>query len=192
MTSFLHLGRNDEARRNMSAAEALGWPREQAPVPDCGFLLAARRGCMAEAVEYGRAGLNAAMRAANAEAALDAMGAALCNPAARPAAIAALMDLVAQVDVAGLGPLNQKRMLIWLVMLGAVDEAFDLLQAVLRQSDTGAIGGPWGWLWLAEMRPLRRAPRFQRLVAQFGFADYWRLHGPPDGHVFSHGMLREA
>jgi hypothetical protein len=147
---------------------------------------------MAGAVEYGRAGLNAAMLAANAEAALVAMATALGSTAARPAAIAALLDLVAQVGVAGLGPLNQKRVLIWLVMLGAVEEAFDLLQAVLRSADSGAIGGPWGWLWLPEMRPLRRAPRFQRLVKQFGFADYWRRHGAPDGHVFSNGKLRES
>ena len=94
--------------------------------------------------------------------------------------------------VAGLELRNQKRVLIWLTMLGALDDAFDLLwQALDDPACQGTLRGPWAWLWLPEMRPFRSDARFQAVIDRFGFMEYWTQRVPPDGYRLLHGRLVE-
>ncbi len=84
-------------------------------------------------------------------------------------AVAALPDLpVEQVWPAGV--------VHSLVLLGAIDEAYDYLSEHFDK-----IGGnDWFMLWGPEMAPFRQHPRFQGLVERLGLLDYWRAATWPD------------
>jgi hypothetical protein len=86
--------------------------------------------------------------------------------------------------------LNVKRTLLWLTMLGAVDEAYEIMDASLDAAAiSGTVGSAWGVLWLKEMKPFRDDPRFIEVAKRIGFTDYWREYGPPDGYEFVNGRL---
>lgn len=44
-------------------------------------------------------------------------------------------------------------------------------------------------LWLREMRPFRRDPRFHELTVRLGMLRHWQRHGPPDGYELRDGRL---
>jgi DNA-binding winged helix-turn-helix (wHTH) protein len=178
------LSMNEEALRTIDRIVALGWPRTQAPLSDMSFLLAVRRGLPREAAVCATEGLNAAMRAAGGEKIIEEMCHALQAPERRPVALASMRRLIREVGVSGLGQRHQKRALIWLTLLGALDDAFRLIHAALDDPESaGSIGGPWGWLWAREMRPFRRDKRFREVIGRLGFLPYWKEYGPPDGYA---------
>jgi DNA-binding winged helix-turn-helix (wHTH) protein len=182
------LGMSDEAFRSISRVAALGWPRTQAPMSDIGFLLATRRGDAREAATCAIEGLNRAIRTAGGENVIAQMCEALREPDRRGAAVAAMRRLICEVGVSGLGQRHQKRALLWLTQLGALDDAFALVHEALDHPESeGSIGGPWGWLWAPEMLPFRRDERFGEVIARFGFMEYWIRHGPPDGYELGAG-----
>jgi hypothetical protein len=80
--------------------------------------------------------------------------------------------------------LTLQRSIVWLTLLGAVDEAHDL---AIRTLDvlisSGTPGCGWGTLWLDEMRAFRANARFPELASRLGLDEYWRQYGPPDGYV---------
>jgi hypothetical protein len=74
--------------------------------------------------------------------------------------------------------------LLYLAAVGAVDEAYDLMEP--------AAGAGWiltESLWSVWAEPLRRDPRFTELTRSVGLLDYWQLHGPPDRCVLKGGGL---
>ncbi|HEY0341027.1 MAG TPA: winged helix-turn-helix domain-containing protein [Steroidobacteraceae bacterium] len=180
------IGMSEDALRSIDRAVALGWPKTQAPLPDIYFLVAIRHGRLRDAALCASEALNPAMRAAGAEKVITQMCEALPEPGRRPAAVAAMRRLTADVGTAGLGERNLKRALAWFTLLGALDDAFDLLDDALGDPECdGTIGGPWGWLWGPEMVPFRRNRRFLAVTRRLGFVPYWRHYGPPDGYVLS-------
>ncbi len=184
------LGQDADALATIDRIPALGWPRTQTPMSELHFLLAARAGRLTEAVVYAREGLTPEMRAAGGERMVEQLCAALQAPERGTLAIAAIRKMLGALGITRLGLRNQKRILIWLTMLGALDDAFELLRCALDDVDwEGAIRGPWAWLWLPEMLPFRCDARFQGVIARFGFIDYWNRYGPPDGHKMLHGKL---
>jgi hypothetical protein len=50
-----------------------------------------------------------------------------------------------------------------------------------------SVGNFTNALWATEMQPFRRDRRFQDVVARFGYLEYWRQYGPPDGYVLGPG-----
>jgi TolB-like protein/tetratricopeptide (TPR) repeat protein len=67
------------------------------------------------------------------------------------------------------------------VLLGDLDLAFDSANRWLDQfARSGTIGTAWGVLWMPELRPFRRDPRFQAVAARLKLFDYWKRYGPPD------------
>lgn len=85
------------------------------------------------------------------------------------------------------------QMLQWQVMLGLIDDAFDLadrLVASWRRSGHLAYVA-LAILWGEEMRPFRRDRRFQELVGQLNMFSFWQHHGPPDGYVLQADRLVE-
>jgi hypothetical protein len=112
------------------------------------------------------------------------------------AALAALEELRAGAveDFPGAGTV---RMLVmnWSTSLGALDLAFAVADEVighLHATGSISINSLLPPLWLPEMSPFRRDPRFQYFVGELGFMPYWEMHGPPDGHELRHGRLVEV
>lgn len=191
--AYVFAGRDREALAGIERLAALGWPADQTPLSEFRFLLAVRAGRFEDAVTHGAEGLSPAMRAAGGERMVQLLCAALRAPDRKSEAIAAIERVIRASGVAGLELRNQKRVLVWLTLLGALDEAFDLLGRALEDpACQGTIRGPWAWLWLPEMRPFRRDPRFQAVTARFGFMAYWKQYGPPDGYELRHGQLVES
>jgi DNA-binding winged helix-turn-helix (wHTH) protein len=191
--AYVFVGQDTDALAGLERVAALGWPETQTPLSEFRFLLAVRAGRFQDAVVHGTEGLSPAMRAAGGEKMVEQLCTALRAPAHRSEAIAAIARLLHETSVAGLELRNQKRVLIWLTMLRALDEAFDLLWRALDDpACQGTMRGPWAWLWLPEMRPFRSDVRFQAVIARFGFMEYWKQHGPPDGYRLVHGKLAES
>jgi hypothetical protein len=47
----------------------------------------------------------------------------------------------------------------------------------------------WTAVWLPEMRPFHRDPRFQTFCQRLGLFDYWNTYGPPDNCELREGRL---
>jgi hypothetical protein len=100
---------------------------------------------------------------------------------------------VSELPASELGMVNRKRVLVWLTLLGALDEAFAFMHQSLDQfARVGTIGNAWGILWTQEMQPLRRDPRFQGVVERLHLGEFWRVHGPPDGYQLLNRKLVEV
>ncbi len=116
--------------------------------------------------------------------------AALETERRRPDAVLAIRALIARLAPKSFGSLDRKRAALWFTMLGALDEAFGLLHLTLEHfALSGMIGISWGWIWMPEMRPLRADARFSYVVERLRFADYWNVHGAPDDHELTDGLL---
>jgi DNA-binding winged helix-turn-helix (wHTH) protein len=180
-TTALLLGDDFEAREQADRACALGWPRTHPVLQDVYFMLAIREGRFCDAAESVANALGASMRAAGAMEAIQRLCEALSGPAGRDTAHAALSQLIARIPDDEFGLIDRKRVVLWLTMIGALDEAFDLANASLDHfARSGTVGAQWGMLWMAEMRPFRCDARFEQFVARLRLPDYWRRHGPPD------------
>jgi hypothetical protein len=85
---------------------------------------------------------------------------------------------------------SAKYLLVWCTLLGDVDLAHDVADALLDGlAQAGLAGSAWDPLWLPEMRPFRQHARFQAFAARVGFFDYWQAHGAPDGCELRDGVL---
>jgi hypothetical protein len=126
-------------------------------------------------------GLSSAMRTPDAVATVKQVFVAFTKREERPAADRALRKLAQQLD--SLGPAQRQRepMVLWPVLLGDLDFAFESANHwVDVDSQEGSVGISWGFLWMPEMRPFRADPRFQALVTRLKLFEYWRQYGPPD------------
>ena len=84
--------------------------------------------------------------------------------------------------VSGIDPISRTLLVNLFAMLGSLDQAYDLANRSLDASlGSGTFGSHWGALWIPEMRPFRRDPRFQRFATRLKMPDYWTQYGPPDG-----------
>lgn len=77
----------------------------------------------------------------------------------------------------------------WYTGLGDLDRAFETAFKSLEHSGHAGTSGPWAAMWLPEMRPFHRDPRFQTLCARMGLFDYWNAYGPPDNCELGDGKL---
>lgn len=160
--------------------------RSATALQDIYFQLAIRGGRFGDAAESMSSAISASMRRAGAAEAIGYFCAALEAPAGRHGAVAALSALVGRIPPDELGLVDRRRLVLWFTMLEALDTAFEVANASLDHfASSSMIGTQWGMLWMWEMRPFRRDPRFQRLVARLRLSDYWQRHGPPDDEVLA-------
>ncbi|HVN43481.1 MAG TPA: hypothetical protein VMT50_11905 [Steroidobacteraceae bacterium] len=100
---------------------------------------------------------------------------AVADPAARPAAVAALRSLDPKV-------IRQTDLLEPYLRLGQVDLVYQLL---LDSLDRDHLAWVRSWdlshAWSPEGRPLRADARFAQLTERIGMIDYWKQYGFPDG-----------
>jgi len=115
-------------------------------------------------------------------AAVSAFYSALSNRAKTRQAVTALQELARHLDPRAIDINLRKNLIGYFTQLGALDEAYALANQTLDQiaRSSGTIGSAWGVLWLPEMRPFRRDPRFQAFAARLKLFDYWRRYGAPD------------
>jgi hypothetical protein len=107
--------------------------------------------------------------------------AALASGNNRSNTVRALDALASTVTSEQLGPELSMHVLTWYTMLGELDRAYGFVERVAQQhlpQQTLSLFLPW--LWLPELLPFRKDPRFQELVRSFGLIDYWQQYGPPD------------
>jgi TolB-like protein/DNA-binding winged helix-turn-helix (wHTH) protein len=183
------LGQEEDALKYANLATELG-----ARDSGAGILTAAIRGTVAARKgEYNDVvlqSLSSAMRTPEATATVKRVFGAFARPAERPAAVKALRQLAQQLD--SLGPAQRQRepLVIWPVLLGDLDLAFQSANHWIDEdSKQGSVGISWGFLWMPEMRAFRADPRFQALAGRLKLFDYWRQYGPPDGCDVKGGRL---
>jgi len=185
----LLLGLDSEASSHADMAEELGWPGVHPVLRDIRAQLAIRAGSFTEASEHICSSLSTPLLVAGMQA-FKLGCASLADPSLKDTAIQAFGALTAKGSATALGIVDRRRVLLWLVMLGALDDAFAFANASLDQfASSGTIGIQWGMLWMPEMRPFRRDHRFHGIIRRLRLVDYWRRHGPPDGHELRNGML---
>ncbi len=64
--------------------------------------------------------------------------------------------------------------------IGALDQTYARANRALDERSPAGLVGPLSGVWLPEMRPFRRDPRFQQLVTRLKLIEYWKQYGPPD------------
>jgi tetratricopeptide (TPR) repeat protein len=80
-------------------------------------------------------------------------------------------------------PPMRKRWMLWHTLQGDLDAAYAVgVESLDTYAREGSIGGAWGFLWFAEMRPFREDDRFRLFVRRLRFFEYWTDYGPPDGY----------
>ena len=83
-----------------------------------------------------------------------------------------------------------RRLILWYSMLGAYDQAYEVVDRSLDDlAATGTIGVGWGFLWLRELAGLRQDARFAALAVRMRLPDYWQRYRPPDGYDWRDGRL---
>ena len=189
MTQVLR-GDDEEASQWLEVSAELGESVAMTPQADLRAQLAHRAGRHAEAAPLLIRSTPEIVCQAGGTEAIEMLCAALSGTTPRHEAIAALMELERRVPPAQFDQTRRKRLLVWYTMLGDLDAAFGVMnRAADHHATQGFVGSVWGWLWLPELRPFRRDPRFQGFVKRLGLLGYWERYGPPDGHELRGGLL---
>jgi TolB-like protein len=181
--AHLVLGNDAEARVHAQAAFDLGYPRAAAPLVDMLSQIELRAGRCDVARALMQEAVLATMRLPRAVEATSRVFDALAGTVDRATAVAALDGLRSDVGVAGLHQFMRRRLIVWYSMLGAYDQAYEVMNSSLDDfAATGTIGITWGFLWFQELAGFREDPRFSALAVRMRLPDYWNKHGPPDGY----------
>ena len=79
----------------------------------------------------------------------------------------------------------------WQVRLGALDAAFAAADRIVaRWRESGRlVNGSLNALWVPYMASFRADPRFQDFARALNLFEYWKVHGPPDGHAVENDRL---
>jgi TolB-like protein len=178
--------------RNLQMAERLGLSPDEPAIRAIRAELALLFGSWQEATEHVTVALPDELRAAGTETATVVHRACLgqvekADASRAVAAFAAAADdeLLTRHQIA-FGTL-----LKWQIKLDALDAAYAIagrMIAAWRRTGQLATTGLFP-MWLPGSRAFRDDPRFQGFAAELGMFDYWRRHGPPDGHVLRNGRL---
>jgi TolB-like protein len=170
------LGLDSEAVSLADLAEELGASGGSCPL-ECVYIAAAMRsGRYDEASKRAVEVLSAPVRKAGADEVVRAAFSSLAFPGNKPAAARALQDLLRRIRPVDVDRASRDLFVQLLVMLGAMDAAY-------QASDEFERSGPVitaGLAWRPEMRPFRTDPRFQKLVARLNLLSYWKQYGAPD------------
>ena len=165
-------------------AVELGMPRTAGPIPVVSAYGALRLGRHEEVMRAaddlaGR--LPPALSAVGGAEAIRTTHSALAGRERTTAAAEALDAMVNSAAPEQIGPELSVHVLAWYTMLGEIDRAYRFVERVLQHTlPRRNLGLFLPWIWLPELLPFRRDPRFQALVERLGLVDYWKKFGPPD------------
>ncbi|HEV2702533.1 MAG TPA: winged helix-turn-helix domain-containing protein [Steroidobacteraceae bacterium] len=121
---------------------------------------------------------------------LSVFYAALAEPGGKPAAGQALRRFVPRLVAANVDSVTKLFFVYMFATLDAFDEAYELANRWLDQSEQSGMTETWYSLWAPEMRPFRLDRRFQALVRRLKMTAYWQQFGPPDGCELQGNELR--
>ncbi len=184
------MGADDEALKFANVAILLGNSPDGAPLPQVFGNAALRAGRYREAADRNVLTLPASMRVAGGDAVMMRAYDAIGDPARKPAAAAELHRLLGRLKADDLDANTERLMIETFAQLDALDLAFRLAhQSLDRSARSGTVGSLWGSLWVPEMRPFRRDPRFEGFVTRLGMMPYWMKFGPPDDCDLKNGKL---
>ncbi len=189
-TGYSLMGRDAESLKYADLAIQLGISPDVVPVPLIYANVYARSGRYSEAADRIIITLPPKLRAAGGDEVIKGVYAALKDSAGRPAASASLQSLLRKIKADDLDVNTRKIMIGEFTQLDALDLAFQFANQSLDYfARSGTVASAWGVLWLPEMRPFRRDPRFQAFVTRMGLMDYWNKYGPPDDCDLKDGKL---
>lgn len=192
-------GNLEPQEEHLRIATLLGVPEERGTVRVMRAEAARRAGRVAEATGLMAAALSSAppLRDAGAEALTIRVHDALAGKIARPmacSAIAEFLELTDTDDALWRYPTVAGYLIHWLVLLGAIDDAFALAERLLaawrRSGHLAFLSLPV--IWRSDMRAFREDRRFQSLVECLDLIRYWERYGPPDGYMLRRGQLQVA
>ena len=184
------LHQTEAAHRYAELAVELGVPRFGAVLQDVLALIAMREGRFDEAAELAVSGLPPDIAADGGDEIVRQVYAALGNSAGFSRPIAALDTLRARGARVEMSQFMKRRLMLWYVQLGALDQAFEVATQSLEYfARSGSIGTAWAFLWMPEMSPFRQDARFQLMCQRMGLIDYWQAYGPPDNCELRGGTL---
>jgi len=107
--------------------------------------------------------------------------AALEDPSLRPAAVAALREMMRAPAWQGAEIWNRRAVLQLYAQLGAINELYgEYWRMASRQGGRFVPIPALVDLWAPEMRAFRQHPQFQTLAEHLELLDYWKTSGPPD------------
>jgi len=185
--AYLVVGETEASQRYADLLIATGFPRQLGPLNDVLMQLALRAGHPEQASELAISGLPPELVADGADRAIRELFAALHRGSGERTVIAQL-DRLRERSIEH--PMLRRRFILWYVLVGAFDQAFEILtQSLDHFARSGTIGSAWAFLWMQEMLPFRRDPRFQLICRRLGLFDYWNVFGPPDGTELRAGQL---
>jgi TolB-like protein len=184
------LDQPDSAHKYIKLVVGLGLPRNVPPLADVLAQLALREGRQDEAGEIMIEMLPPRLAADGGSETVRQLCSALRRRATGGASVDALDALRARASAAEMTHMMRRRLMIWYTGIGAVDQAFELMNESLDLfARTGTIGTAWAFLWMRELLPFRTDPRFQTLCRRMAFFDYWSKFGPPDNAELRGGVL---
>ena len=193
MLATLHAarGEDEQALRYANLAVELGQSRTLAPLSDIFSEAALRAGRFDEAAGYIAAVLPERLRTDQLPELVRQLSTASGGHTGTRSAAAALRRLESSLSAEELDPPMRKRLLLWYVRVGALDEGFELaFRSLDHYAREGTVGGAWGVLWLPEMAAFRTDERFQLFALRLRLFEYWSEYGPPDGCSLDGGRLR--
>lgn len=197
MASVVHLGvaytlldEREPASRYANLGVTIGIPASAPPMADVLAQLAARDGRDDEAADLAVAALPAEFAAHGGGDTIRQVFCAARGRAPPATLVRSLNALRTNVTPTAMTQFMKRRFIVWYAMIGALDEAFQVITESLDYfARSGTIGTAWGFLWLPELLPLRQDPRFQAVSRRMGLFDYWRRYGPPDRCELQGGVL---
>jgi TolB-like protein len=143
-----------------------------------------------QAGSYAAATLSPAVRSAGGAEAVRLFYSALSDPTKKSGALQALESLEHKLESGDIDPgFRQRWMAVSFTMLDALDPAYRVVNRVVDENARSGTDWEPAFLWLPEMRPFRKDPRFQALVTRIGLIDYWKQYGPPDACDLKDGKL---
>jgi DNA-binding winged helix-turn-helix (wHTH) protein len=195
--AFLHLNfaRDAEALKYADLAAGLGFAGYALPIPFIRAQVAQRRGRYEEAAGHVLGMFASVAGSAEIKAMIELIYAAFAGSARRDAAAAAIRRIALSAEVTLLNPVRFARpLLLWSTLLGDLDLAYDIANAVLEDFRSSGIirvsAGFVAQMWMPEMLAFRQDPRLQPFLAALGLVEYWGKHGPPDNCELRDGRLR--
>ncbi len=184
------LGEAENAHKFAELFGALAVRSGEGPMQDVFAQLAMRDGRYEEAGELAATGMPARIAADGGADTIRRLFRVVRDRAGVAAQIEALDELRARLTSAELTQFMKRRFIVWYTLLGALDQAFELLNESLEHfAQSGTIGAAWGFLWMREMLPFRQHPTFQSTCHRMGLFEYWNKYGPPDNCELRGGEL---
>jgi TolB-like protein len=188
--SHVLLDQPEVAHKYLALALGLGLPRTIAPVADLLAQLALREARYDEAGEIMVAALPPEIAADGGSGTVRQLFTTLRDRVPGGGLTEALDALRARATRAEMTQMMLRRFMVWYTALGALDRAFEVAHESLdRFARSGTIGTAWAFLWMREMLPFRKDPRFQSMCRRMGLFDYWNKYGPPDNSELQGGVL---